>query len=59
MLFAFLADLPADAPSSILTVPLRVGACAAFFAVPLVVFLADGEGFSFRVVDAIHGYDPA
>jgi hypothetical protein len=55
MLFAFLAYLPADAPSPILTVPLGVGACTAFLAVSLVVFLADGEGFSLWVVDAIHG----
>jgi hypothetical protein len=54
MLFAFFADLPADAPSPVFTVALGIGACAAFFAVSLVVFLADGEGFSIRVVDAIH-----
>jgi hypothetical protein len=58
MFLLFSADFPADATSPILTVALGIGACAAFFAVPLVVFLADGEGFSIRVVDAIHGYEP-
>jgi hypothetical protein len=57
MPFAFLADLPADAPGAILAVALGVGAGAAFLAVPLVIFLADGKGFPFWMVDAIHGYE--
>jgi hypothetical protein len=41
---------------AVLAVPLGVGAGAAFFAVSVVIFLADGKGFSIRMVDAIHGY---
>jgi len=55
MLFAFLADLPGDALGAVLAVSLGVGAGAAFLAVPEVIFLADGKGFSIGVVDAIHG----
>jgi hypothetical protein len=58
MLFAFLADLPADALGAIPAVSLRVGAGAAFLAVPLIIFLADGKGFPFWMVDAIHGFRP-
>jgi hypothetical protein len=57
MLFAFFADLPGDAPGAVLAIPLGVGAGAAFPAVSVVIFLADGKGFSFRMVDAIHGYN--
>jgi hypothetical protein len=56
MPFAFFADLPADALGAIPAVPLGVSASAAFFTVPLVIFLADGKGFPFWVVDAIHNY---
>jgi len=55
MLSAFLADLPSDASGAVLTVPLGIGAGAAFPAVSVVIFLADGKGFSMRMVDAIHG----
>jgi hypothetical protein len=58
MLFAFLADLPGDAARAVLTVPLGVGAGAAFPAVSEVIFLADGKGLSIRMMDAIHGYCP-
>jgi hypothetical protein len=54
--FFLFADLPGDAPGAVLTVSLGVGAGAAFFAVSVVIFLADGKGFSFRMVDAIHGF---
>jgi hypothetical protein len=50
------ADLPADALGAILTIPLGVDAGAAFLAVPLVIFLADGKGFPFWMVDTIHGF---
>jgi hypothetical protein len=49
--------LPGDAAGAVLTVPLGVGAGAAFFAVSAVIFLADGKGFSVRMVDAIHGFN--
>jgi hypothetical protein len=49
------ADLPGQAAGAVLAVSLGVGAGAAFFAVPEVIFLADGKGFSIRVVDTIHG----
>jgi hypothetical protein len=55
MLFSFFADLPADALGAILAVPLGIFAGAAFLAVPLVIFLADGKGFPIWMVDAIHG----
>jgi hypothetical protein len=54
---AFFADLPGDAPGAVLAIPLGVGAGAAFLAVSVVIFLADGEGFSIRMGDAIHGYE--
>ena len=57
MLSAFLADLPGDASGAVLAVPLGIGAGAAFPAVSVVIFLADGKGFSIRMVDAIHGYN--
>ncbi len=55
MLFPFFTDLPGDALGAVLTIPLGVGTCTAFFAVALVVFLADGKGFSFWMMDTIHG----
>jgi hypothetical protein len=54
----FSADLPTDALSAILTIPLGVGTGAAFLAIPLVIFLADGKGFPLWMVNAIHGYGP-
>jgi hypothetical protein len=56
MPFAFLADLPADALGAIFAVSLGVGAGAAFLAIPLIIFLADGKGFPFWMVDSIHGF---
>jgi hypothetical protein len=50
------ADLPADALGAIPAVSLGVGAGAAFLAVPLVIFLADGKDFPLWMVDAIHGF---
>jgi hypothetical protein len=55
---AFFADLPGDALGAELTVGLGVPAGVAFFAVPQVVFLADGKSVPIRMVYAIHGCEP-
>ena len=46
--------MPADTLGAVPTVSLRIGASAAFPAVPLAKFLAYGKSRSFWMADAVH-----
>ncbi len=49
-----MADLPADALGAEFTLGFGIGAVAAFSAIALVIFLANGKGGAVGVTNAIH-----